>query len=161
MPFPLHPVPLLRYPSSWVHVASNCSMSPFRRSICNQTRICVSHASLLANGIARNLHAVTSTRADNFYSTCTLHLSLLLLQATHCRTMVPCQDTPSIKHTYYAQVTRTPATTRLFWVKPVLAGYENARSLLTSSGLTSHLNICSRSDVNLKACVRCLFPKSW
>ncbi|XP_057180562.1 leukotriene A-4 hydrolase isoform X3 [Triplophysa rosa] len=25
-------------------------------------------------------------------------------QATHCRTMVPCQDTPSIKHTYYAQV---------------------------------------------------------
>lgn len=26
-------------------------------------------------------------------------------QATHCRTMVPCQDTPSVKHTYYAQVT--------------------------------------------------------
>ncbi|XP_033880555.3 leukotriene A-4 hydrolase-like [Acipenser ruthenus] len=25
-------------------------------------------------------------------------------QATHCRTMVPCQDTPSVKHTYYAQV---------------------------------------------------------
>lgn len=25
-------------------------------------------------------------------------------QATHCRSMVPCQDTPSIKHTYYAQV---------------------------------------------------------
>ncbi|XP_056604573.1 leukotriene A-4 hydrolase [Triplophysa dalaica] len=25
-------------------------------------------------------------------------------QAAHCRTMLPCQDTPSIKHTYYAQV---------------------------------------------------------
>ncbi|XP_014898855.1 leukotriene A-4 hydrolase [Poecilia latipinna] len=25
-------------------------------------------------------------------------------QAHHCRSMVPCQDTPSIKHTYYAQV---------------------------------------------------------
>ncbi|XP_026875586.2 leukotriene A-4 hydrolase [Electrophorus electricus] len=25
-------------------------------------------------------------------------------QATHCRTLVPCQDTPSVKHTYYAQV---------------------------------------------------------
>ncbi|MBN3288974.1 LKHA4 hydrolase, partial [Polypterus senegalus] len=25
-------------------------------------------------------------------------------QATHCRTMLPCQDTPSIKHTYYAKV---------------------------------------------------------
>ncbi|XP_077091079.1 leukotriene A-4 hydrolase [Siphateles boraxobius] len=25
-------------------------------------------------------------------------------QATHCRTMVPCQDSPSVKHTYYAQV---------------------------------------------------------
>ncbi|MBN3316293.1 LKHA4 hydrolase, partial [Atractosteus spatula] len=25
-------------------------------------------------------------------------------QATHCRTMVPCQDTPSVKSTYYAQV---------------------------------------------------------
>ncbi|MEQ2182931.1 hypothetical protein GOODEAATRI_027280, partial [Goodea atripinnis] len=24
-------------------------------------------------------------------------------QAHHCRSMVPCQDTPSIKHTYYAQ----------------------------------------------------------
>ncbi|XP_021433186.2 leukotriene A-4 hydrolase isoform X1 [Oncorhynchus mykiss] len=25
-------------------------------------------------------------------------------QATHCRSMVPCQDTPAMKHTYYAQV---------------------------------------------------------
>uniref|UniRef100_A0A673KAM7 Leukotriene A-4 hydrolase-like n=1 Tax=Sinocyclocheilus rhinocerous TaxID=307959 RepID=A0A673KAM7_9TELE len=25
-------------------------------------------------------------------------------QATHCRTMIPCQDSPSVKHTYYAQV---------------------------------------------------------
>lgn len=25
-------------------------------------------------------------------------------QANHCRTMVPCQDSPSVKHTYYAQV---------------------------------------------------------
>ncbi|XP_030070657.1 leukotriene A-4 hydrolase [Microcaecilia unicolor] len=25
-------------------------------------------------------------------------------QATHCRTIVPCQDTPSVKQTYYAQV---------------------------------------------------------
>ncbi|XP_056132354.1 leukotriene A-4 hydrolase [Lampris incognitus] len=25
-------------------------------------------------------------------------------QATHCRSMVPCQDSPSVKHTYYAQV---------------------------------------------------------
>ncbi|XP_051974699.1 leukotriene A-4 hydrolase [Xyrauchen texanus] len=25
-------------------------------------------------------------------------------QSIHCRTMVPCQDTPSVKHTYYAQV---------------------------------------------------------
>nr|XP_033807890.1 leukotriene A-4 hydrolase [Geotrypetes seraphini] len=25
-------------------------------------------------------------------------------QATHCRTIVPCQDTPSIKQTYYAQI---------------------------------------------------------
>ncbi|PWA22203.1 hypothetical protein CCH79_00017434 [Gambusia affinis] len=28
-------------------------------------------------------------------------------QAHHCRSMIPCQDTPSIKHTYYAQVTHT------------------------------------------------------
>uniref|UniRef100_A0A8C1MF70 Leukotriene A4 hydrolase n=1 Tax=Cyprinus carpio TaxID=7962 RepID=A0A8C1MF70_CYPCA len=26
-------------------------------------------------------------------------------QATHCRSMIPCQDSPSVKHTYYAQVT--------------------------------------------------------
>ncbi|XP_060759194.1 leukotriene A-4 hydrolase isoform X2 [Neoarius graeffei] len=25
-------------------------------------------------------------------------------QATHCRSMMPCQDTPSVKHTYYSQV---------------------------------------------------------
>ncbi|KAK3518131.1 hypothetical protein QTP70_033232 [Hemibagrus guttatus] len=25
-------------------------------------------------------------------------------QATHCRSMLPCQDTPSVKHTYYSQV---------------------------------------------------------
>lgn len=25
-------------------------------------------------------------------------------QATHCRSMVPCQDSPSVKHSYYAQV---------------------------------------------------------
>lgn len=30
-----------------------------------------------------------------------------VLQAHHCRSMVPCQDSPSVKHTYYAQVTHT------------------------------------------------------
>lgn len=33
-----------------------------------------------------------------------------VLQAHHCRSMVPCQDSPSIKHTYYAQVTHTVYT---------------------------------------------------
>ena len=29
----------------------------------------------------------------------------VVLQAHHCRSMIPCQDSPSVKHTYYAQVT--------------------------------------------------------
>uniref|UniRef100_A0A8C2H783 Leukotriene A4 hydrolase n=1 Tax=Cyprinus carpio TaxID=7962 RepID=A0A8C2H783_CYPCA len=33
------------------------------------------------------------------YSNC-----FCLQQATHCRSMIPCQDSPSVKHTYYAQV---------------------------------------------------------
>ncbi|KAI3366572.1 hypothetical protein L3Q82_009194, partial [Scortum barcoo] len=32
-------------------------------------------------------------------------------QANHCRSMVPCQDSPSVKHTYYAQVTHTHTLT--------------------------------------------------
>lgn len=34
-------------------------------------------------------------------------LCVRVLQAHHCRSMIPCQDSPSIKHTYYAQVTHT------------------------------------------------------
>ncbi|CAF88265.1 unnamed protein product, partial [Tetraodon nigroviridis] len=37
---------------------------------------------------------------------CGLVLALgFVLQAHHCRSMIPCQDSPSVKHTYYAQVT--------------------------------------------------------
>uniref|UniRef100_A0A7N6AAC7 Leukotriene A-4 hydrolase n=1 Tax=Anabas testudineus TaxID=64144 RepID=A0A7N6AAC7_ANATE len=34
-------------------------------------------------------------------------------QAHHCRSMVPCQDSPSVKHTYYAQVEIIRLLTRL------------------------------------------------
>lgn len=70
-----------------------------------------------------------------------------VLQAHHCRSMVPCQDSPSVKHTYYAQVTYTHTHTHL----------------LGSSDVTG-VGVCFVSQCFVFRCVlslRCLSLKTW
>uniref|UniRef100_A0A8C2DAH8 Leukotriene A4 hydrolase n=1 Tax=Cyprinus carpio TaxID=7962 RepID=A0A8C2DAH8_CYPCA len=73
---------------------------------CN--KLVVLKRSSLSYGIFRI--AVFNLRANymgfstflGFYSI--YNLSQMCILATHCRSMIPCQDSPSVKHTYYAQV---------------------------------------------------------
>ncbi|XP_013906996.1 PREDICTED: leukotriene A-4 hydrolase [Thamnophis sirtalis] len=52
-------------------------------------------------------------------------------QATHCRALLPCQDTPSVKLTYYAEVsTRLLSSVRVLW---------RAKDLINNLGSTNEV----------------------